>query len=193
MNLRRVVAPASAPVTLAEAKAHLRVTASTEDTLIGALVEAATQHLDGWQGILGRALVQQSWELTLDAFPADEEAIRIPLPPVSSVVSVTYLDAAGAQQTMPPGDYVVDTLSPDAWITLAAGETWPDTLDRINAVTVRFVTGYGAAADVPAPIRAAILLIIGDLYANREGQSDRAITVNPTVDNLLRPYRVFVV
>ena len=189
MNLKRTVAPAATPVTLTEAKAHLRVTSSAEDTLITALIAAATDHLDGWTGILGRALVTQTWKFYLDVWP-DGDVIRIPLVPLQSVTSVTYLDpGTGVAATVDADDYIVDTVSPDGWIVPVEGFAWPEPKDAINAIEVTFVCGHGDAAAVPAAIKAAILLIVGDLYANREGQSDRAITVNATVDRLLAPWR----
>lgn len=189
MNLKRAVAPAATPVTLAEAKAHLRVTSGAEDALITALIAAATDHLDGWSGVLARALVTQTWKLWLDEWPVDD-AIQIPLGPLQSVASVTYLHPdSGVATAVDAASYVVDTVSADGWVVPAAGFAWPTPKDAINAVEVTFVCGHGLAADVPPALKAAILLLVGDLYANREGQSDRAITPNLTVDRLIAPWR----
>lgn len=188
VSLRRTVAPALTPVSLAEVKAHLRVTGTAEDALIGVFLQSAVDHLDAWVGILGRALVTQTWELALDEFAVE---IRLPLGLVQSVEAVEYRDTAGLVQTVPSASYVVDILSPEARIVLAPNATWPMTLDAINAVTVRFVCGYGAAAAVPSAIKAAILLMVADLYENREGQTAKALTPNATVDRLLSPYRTY--
>jgi len=188
-KLRRITAPAATPISLTEAKAHLRVSGSTDDTLITALVDAATQHLDGWAGTLSRALVTQTWEVLMDAFPPGRE-IELPLGPVQSVTSVVYTDEDGGAQTMAGADYALDAAAPIPRIVLGEDASWPSTDAIPNAVVVRFVCGYGAAADVPAPIRAAALLIVGDLYRNREAASDVEILPNPTVDRLLSPYRI---
>ena len=85
--LRSIVltAPPSAPVvTLAEAKAHLRVDSSDEDMLIQGLIDAAVQHLDGLDGVLGRALSPQSYEATFDVAPA----YRLPIGPLVSAATV---------------------------------------------------------------------------------------------------------
>lgn len=188
MRLKPVTAPAAQPVTLDEAKAHLRVTAADEDALITALIAAAVGHVDGPSGTLGRALVEQEWDLLLDDFPCDE--LELPLPPLRSVTSITYVDEQGATQTLAPAAYEVDASGPRGVVLPAYGQTWPRTRVQRNAVTVRFKAGYGTTgASVPAAIRAAILLLVGDLYANREAQGD-TLARNATVDALLFPYRV---
>ncbi|MEM6847594.1 MAG: head-tail connector protein, partial [Pseudomonadota bacterium] len=96
--------PAVLPLTLAEAKDHLRVAHSDEDTLITRLIETATQHVDGLDGILGRACITQTWTLTLDAFPS---VIILPLPPCQSVAAITYIDTNGASQTLAVSRYQV--------------------------------------------------------------------------------------
>ena len=172
MALRLITAPAVTPVTLAEAKAHLVVDHSDDDTLIQAYINAATGYCDGPHGFLGRALVDQTWELVLDEFPVNE--IRIPLPPLISVVHVKYDDAAGVEQTVSSSTYTVDNVSEPGWILPASSGMWPSTFDGINAVRVRFRAGYIDATvspvlmAVPPDIRAAILLYVGTLYNGRE-------------------------
>jgi uncharacterized phiE125 gp8 family phage protein len=189
-RIRRLVAPAEAVVSLAEAKAHLRVEHADEDAYIQSLVNAATSHLDGWSGTLGRALVEQTWEVTLDAFPVG--AIHLPLGDVIAVVSVVYDDTAGDEQTVPPTDYVLDNRSLDGWVVPVSGVSWPDTLDAVNAVRVRYTAGYGAASAVPAAIKHAILMLVAHWYANREAVNvGNIITAFPmAVDALTHPFRV---
>lgn len=206
MALTLVTAPAAKPLTLAEAKAHLRVDGSDDDDLITALIAAATAHIDGRDGWLNRALVSQTWDLTLDAFPGANRfnpygAIQVPLPPLISVTSITYVDTAGATQTLSSSLYTVDVKSTPGRIVPAYGKTWPSTRDQVNAVTVRFVAGYadsGAspadpADNVPQAIKQAMLLMIGHWYANRE-----AVNVGNVVNEmpisaaaLLNPFRVW--
>jgi uncharacterized phiE125 gp8 family phage protein len=176
--LTRVTAPVATPVSLAEARAHCRAD-TADDTLLQVYLDAAVAHLDGAEGILGRCLVTQTWEVTLDAFPAE---IVVPLPTLQSVTSITYRDPAGSTQTVDSADYRVSGQR----ITCADG--WPDTDGEHGAVTVRFVAGYGLAASVPAAIKAAILLLVGDLYANREAGGEEIVD-NPAVKRLLAPYR----
>jgi uncharacterized phiE125 gp8 family phage protein len=197
MALRLITAPAAAPLTLAEAKAHLRVNHDDEDALINGLIDAVRGHVDGKDGFLGRALVTQTWELVLDKFPAAE--IKIPLPPLQTVESIKYDDGAGLEQTLAANQYSVDNASEPGWV-MPVTARWPTTLDAINAVRIRFVAGYAPdansppdlAANVPGAIKAAMLLLIGSLYEHREaiviGQT--AVQIPWGAEQLLRPFRV---
>lgn len=191
MALRRTAPPAELPLAAADVRAHLRLVGSAEDADITAMLTAATEQLDGKDGILGRALVTQSWELLLDRFPCDS-VIRIPLPPLRSVESITYIDTAGATQTLPTSVYAVDIASEPGAVSLKYGQTWPATLCQRNAVTIAFTCGYGTSDDVPGRLKSAIKLMVGDLFENREASIVGATRVdNPTVDSLLFPFRVF--
>jgi uncharacterized phiE125 gp8 family phage protein len=186
MALRRIVAPAETPVTLAEAKAHLRMIHANDDAIITLYLEAAVANLDGKAGLLGRSLVTQTWELVYDTFPCGP--IELPLGPLQSIVSVKYFDVDGAEQTLDPAGYAVDTASDPGW--LSPVDSWPATYAMVNAVVIRFVAGYGAATAVPAAIKAGILLMVADMYENREASVIGVTRVdNPAVDRLLFPYR----
>lgn len=183
MKLRLITA-ATNPVTLAEAKTHLRADDGTaEDSVIEVYLAAALAHVDGRDGILGRAVAEQTWEVSYDAFPDD--AIVLPLPPLRSVTSIVYDDADGVEQTLAPAAYLVDTASEPGRVTPV--DEWPATADTPGAVRVTFVAGY---ATTPAAIKAAILLLVGDLYAHREAAIDSKLAENPSVNRLLFPYRM---
>lgn len=189
----RTAAPATTPVSLADAKAHLRVEQSEthEDALITALVAAATDRLDGWYGVLGRCLITQTWRFDFPSFPGGN-CLRLPMGRAQSVV-VTYRDADGAEQTLPALEYslIADAVGPA--IVLKGGEVWPATAARPDAVSVSGVLGYGNAVDIPAPIKAAILLMVGDLYRFTETATAGAVNEVPmsmTVDALIAPYRM---
>ncbi len=191
MALKLVTAPAVELMSTANAKAHLRVDSTDDDTLIGVLIKAARQHAEN---VASRALITQTWDYQLDAWP-DGDEITIPLPPLQSVTSVKYYDTAGTEYTMTATDYIVDTKSEPGRIVLAYGKSWPSTTLRPAAgVIVRFVAGYGdAAANVPEAIIAALKLHIGYLYEQREAVNIGNI-VNElplAYDALLYPYRVW--
>jgi uncharacterized phiE125 gp8 family phage protein len=167
--LSLVYAPALEPVTLAEAKNHLRVDDDSENELIDALRVAAREYVETFTG---RKLITQTWDLKLDAFPC-ERCIELPFAPVSAVSSISYVDANGDTQTWASSNYTSDTPSgPFAMpgrIVPAYTVSWPTTRNVINAVTVRFVAGYGATVHTtPYLLRAAIKLLVGHWYANRE-------------------------
>jgi uncharacterized phiE125 gp8 family phage protein len=183
--------PVAEPVTLQETKDHLRVDVTADDALISALITAARQHIDGVDGWVGRALITQTWDWWLDAFPASE--FRVPLPPLQSVGSITYTDENGASQTWASAKYTVDKESTPGRIVPAWGESFPSTRDVPNAVKVRFTAGYGAVgSNVPGPIKAAMLLHIHDLYSNRGTFIiGRSFELSPAAKALLEPYRIY--
>jgi uncharacterized phiE125 gp8 family phage protein len=205
MGLQIVTAPANLPVDLDTVKKHLRVDFTDDDTLIDAYLEAAVGYVDGPNGFLGRALIAQTWDYYLDRFPVDAfhrrgGRIELPLPPLIEVIGVFYLDASGAEQTLDPSRYTVDSASVPARL-YPVGGCWP-TIPCLEhqAVRIRFTAGYVDASvsppvdDVPKPIIAAIMLLTGDLYANREtmltGQRAAAVTLPWAAEQLLRPHRV---
>lgn len=191
MGLRLITGPTGSPVSLAEAKAHLRVYGSEDDGLIVSYLLAAVQKAERDTNLL---LASQTWELTLDRFPAETGSaageLRIPRAPVQSITSITYVDSAGATQTVTSTDYVLDKDVQPARVVPAFGKVWPTPRVQASAVTVRFVAGH---TQIPEPIRAAILLIVGHLYENREavivGQAPSELPMG--VEALLYPYRVF--
>lgn len=187
-----VTAPAVPLLSVAEAKAHLRVDHDDDDVLIEGLIDAATAHLDGWSGILGRCLVNQTWEESFSCFPRGDR-LRFRLWPVVSISSVTYRDADDAEQTLSAALYAGPLADgAGAYLALNDGEVWPSTYTRDDAVTVTYVAGHGAAAsDVPAAIRHAALLMIGHWYAQREAVSaaGQSAEVPIGVSALLAPYR----
>lgn len=185
MALRLTVDPATEPVSTAEAKAQMRVVSSADDTLIAALIVAARQQAEN---ILGRALMQQTWQKTLDEFP---DAIELPYPPIQSVTTLDYVEPDGTTVTLAAGSYVVDTASEPGWIVPAYGYDWPDTREQINAVIVTYVTGYADAAAVPQAIKQWILLMVAHYYENREATVPGVnMTPLPFIGGLLDPYLV---
>jgi uncharacterized phiE125 gp8 family phage protein len=191
MTLKLITAPTVEPVTLAEAKIQCRVDTdiTTDDALLTGLIAAARE---ACEHELGRALLEQVWERTLDVFPCDGGGIALGMPPVSAIGSITYLDADGAEQVMDQSAHSLDSASDsEAFALPAAGTDWPTTGDYLNAVRVRFTCGFGPdAADVPQAIRAWILLKVAALYVGGEG-ADAATKMAPHLDRLLDRWRVY--
>jgi uncharacterized phiE125 gp8 family phage protein len=183
MAIKLYTAPVEEPVTLAEAKLHLRINSSTElDALIQALIIGSTGFAEDFTD---RRFVTQTWELYLDCFDGDE--IRLPFPPLQSVTSVKYYDTSNVEQTLSSSYYVVDIKAEPGRIVLADTYTWPDTYDRPNAVTIRYVCGYGYHAAVPERVRIAQLMHIEAHHNRDERQMDVLLKAS---ENLLFPYRV---
>lgn len=166
MTLRLITGPTEEPITLGETKEHCRVDETVDDMLISAYIKAAREMAETWTRT---ALITQTWELVLDAFPASDE-ILIPLPPLVSVTSIKYTSSADVEATVTSTDYRVITTTWPGKIKLKTGYSWPSTtLKEAEGVVIRFVAGYGAAMNVPQSIKQGMLLYVGHLYENREG------------------------
>lgn len=192
LDLELVTAPQGAIADLDGLKAQLGITFDTDDTLISNFELGISGSLDAYSGTLGRALLTQTWRLNLDHFPLSHAAIRLPLPPLQSVSSLTYLDGEGVEQTLDPSLYVV-LAGGRAEIVPAFGCLWPRALRQPRAVTIEFVCGYGDAAAVPNPIKTAIAMYVASLYENRESTviGPRAQVIeNPVAELLLKPFRL---
>ena len=176
-------AAATDPVTLAEAKEHLRIDGTDDDTWLTNNITAATNIA---QKFANRQFVTATYDWFLPGFCWDE--LRVPMPPLQSVTSITYVDSAGTTQTLATSVYQVDANREPGRITPAYGQYWPSwRVDTYNAVTVRFVAGYGAASAVPKEVKTAILLWLGELYENRENTTTIELREIPMgAKNLLR-------
>lgn len=169
-SLDLITAPTAEPISVAEAKAWARVDLQADDVLIAGLITSMRQHFDGKDAWFGRALMTQTWDLALDCFPYEwPYVIRLPLPPLQGVSSVTYLDSNGVSTVLPTTEYFVDTKSEPGRLMPTYGKLWPSARKTINAITVRFVAGYGdKPTDVPDPIRTWLKQAVAHFYANRE-------------------------
>lgn len=211
-------APKDEPITLAEARLHLRDPEDAENSRIAANLAAARQHVEN---VCERAIMPQTWRVVLDDFrehqrrqqgrqdylldnpslrydprqlPPQRQAIKLPGGNVHAVSSVKYIDTAGTEQTLDPSAYQLDPSTAPARLLPAPGGSWPQTqCGRVAAVTVDYTCGWAEAAQVPQALKSAILLLLGDLHENREAQIvGTTITTNKAVESLIWPYRLRV-
>lgn len=192
MRLTLVTGPTEEPLSVDEAREHLR-SDPDDDTYVALLVSAVREV---FEMETGRQLMTATWRLKLDAFPKGREPIELPRAPLQSVTSVTYLDTDGVTQTWSDTEYTVDAPAGDTplpgRVYPSLDENYPTVTGHVpDAVTIEYVAGYESRAVVPDGIKATLLLMIGDLYENREGQvTGSIITQNPTMKRLLHRYRV---
>lgn len=188
MLTRLVTPPAEEPVTLAEAKAHLRLEHDLDDSYVSTLITAARQYVEEY---LWRAVLTQTWELVMDGFPVGVDWIELPKGELQDVDSVDYLDSEGVAQDW--ADYDIDFASIPGRIRLIFGGSWPSGVRSAwNSVVIRYVVGWEAPEDVPAPIKQAILLLVSQLYENRTPEVT-GVTVSAiafSAKALLAPYRI---
>lgn len=187
MSLVMTSGPASEPVTVAEAKAHARIDGTAEDMLVGSLILTSRLHVEA---ALGLALITQGWTLLLDRWPADG-VVEVPLRPLQTVSAVRVLPATGAAATLAAADYLLDAASTPP--RLVRTGVWPAPGKAARGIEIDFVAGYGAAAaNVPAPIRQALLLLVAHWYEHRDpieiGSVETALPA--ALSELLMPYRL---
>lgn len=166
--------------------AGVPTTNTTEDPTLNALIAVARQAVEVE---MERALITQTWDWFKDAFPSGD--FEVPKPPLGSVTSIKYRDTNGDEQTWASANYNVDTDSAPGRIEAAYGVSYPSTRAMNNAVTVRFVAGYGDAGDVPESIKQAMLILIAHLYEKRElteGSNVTPVVIPFSVATLLAPY-----
>ncbi len=173
---------------LADVKQHCKVETTDEDTLISAYIAAAA---DMAEQATGRALLPQTWKLTLDSMPdAEFELTRVP---VQSVTSVVYADINGTDQTWSASNYVLqnsDDFAPAA-IVPAFGKSWPSYRAQPDTIRVTFVAGYTNEAAVPEPIKQWIKLMVAAMYANREAVDENQSYSLGFADRLLDRYKIW--
>ena len=189
MKVSLVTGPTEEPVTLEDAKHHLKVDTEDDDLYVMTLIKASREYAET---VTHRALINQTWKVYLDDWP-DEDYIQLPFPPLSSVSHIKYTDCNSSQVTVSTSSYDFDTVSEPGRIVLAYGETWPSvTLHPTNPIEIQFVCGYGTPDDIPEGIKQAMKIDMATLYENREtivvGQSVNHL---PTLDRIYYPYRVF--
>lgn len=189
-DLQRTAAPA-ALLSLAEIKSHLGITDNQHDAQLLQMRLASASRLDGVDGTLNRALMSQTWRLTLDAFPLPGVGLRLPLPPTQSIVDIKYDDADDAEQTVVSTNYQLSTRLGLTSLILTPAGSWPAAVsDNAGVVRITFLAGYGSMSDVPAAIHAASLLQVGWLWEHRDEFIDGSVAKNPVVENLTNPYKV---
>ena len=178
--------PAIEPVSLVEAKAHLKVEVSDDDSLIDGLITTARQHIECQTG---KALIDQTWAIYLDDWGGNE--IVLPVEPVSAVNAIRTYSEDDSAPLIGPEHYYTDTVSSPARIVLRGSRVWQRPGRIANGIEIELVAGYGPAGnDVPASLRQAILLLVAHWYENREGASygNVAHRLPLGIDRLIRPY-----
>jgi hypothetical protein len=217
MKLKQYTAPGAEPIVIADLEAHSRLGSG----YIASLGETATANIyiaavrQKCEAITRRQLITAIWDLILDGFPSNREPIEIPLPPLQAISSITYVDPAGATQTLSSSIYKVITEVKSAvdgqgnttytatpkcqpgYVRPVYGQVWPSTLDDDAVVTIRFSAGYGTAGSaVPEGIKNWLLINAANLWENRETETMAIgrlsqVDLSTMADGLLEDFRVY--
>lgn len=174
VQLITITAPATAPITTAEAKAHLRVTHSDDDTYIDELVDSARLTIEARSGI---KLFTQTIELRADTFrddrfadPRRRDIVSLRCAPVQSVTSIKHYSTSDVDTTISSDDYWTDLVSVPCRVQIK--NSWPSTNERIGNIRIRISAGWDATTKIPEIFKTAIKLLVGHYYENREQVAD---------------------
>jgi uncharacterized phiE125 gp8 family phage protein len=186
----KLITPASEePATVTELKSQLRITGTSQDTMLALLLKAAKQHVEDY---LRYALLTSTWELYLDEFPKSGECLYIQKSPVTAITFLKYYASDGTLTTLAENtDFVTDLNSKPAYLYEAYGKSWPTPRKIKNAVVCKFVAGYANAAAVPEQIKQAIMMLASTLYENPSDEvtGTQVNKIEKTSDWFLRPLR----
>lgn len=169
-HLKLATAPVSEPVSLREAKAHLRVDTNDEDIFIGSLIKAARQQIEAFTG---RTFIETTWDYTLDEDDVLGDMFELPRSPVSSITSITTIDDDNVATAMTASDYYLVTNSEPGRVALVDGKEWPTDLRRYGSMIIKYISGYGDEAfSIPDGerylLKESILLAVGRWFEHRE-------------------------
>lgn len=205
---KRVTPPAVEPVTLAQAKAHMRITDADSDSFIIPLIREAREILEQ---ISGLALITQGWLLTIDNWPGGLggpwwsgtrvgsinelygglATIELPCYPLQTVDSVTTYDQANLATVVNIANtFYVDTQSRRGRLALKSGAVWPTALRQISGVQIAYTAGYGDThVAVPEPLKRAIRVMVMYLFEHRGNCGARDAYNKSGAAEILRLYR----
>ena len=180
-----VQAPASEPVSLAEAKAQLRVNHDDDDQLIAALITAARRVVEARTGL---CLIAQHWLCLRDDWPGDGE-IALPVAPLAAVEEIGVIGEDDATAVIDPAHYIADAAARPPRVLLRGSRQWPRPGRAVNGIAIRVEAGFGASPqDVPQPLRQAVELLVAHFYAQRGDEPGGGLPLS--LGALLDPYRM---
>jgi uncharacterized phiE125 gp8 family phage protein len=187
-----ITPPASEPVTLTQAKAHLRVDITDDDTKITDLIVSARTHIEGLANL---ALLTQTWDQVMDDFPYPNYPIELDRWPVQSITSLSYVNAAGGTTVWPSTNYIANLANVPPRVAPVYAQFWPIlALQTIGNCTVRTLNGWASVALVPADLKQAVLMLVADWYEDREdevvGQRLTSVQVQRGIDEILANYKM---
>jgi len=160
-TLTRTSSPSGLAVSLDEAKKHLRVSGTSQDTEITLLIEASTEKLER---DINRGILSATWQQSMSCFPSDSGMISLMMGMDTNVSSITYVDTDGVTQTLDSSLWSYS--QPRSGIFSEDADGWPEVSaeTKSDKVTINFTCGVADSDCVPRMIKQAILLEVGRGY-----------------------------
>ncbi|WP_421406829.1 head-tail connector protein [Agrobacterium tumefaciens] len=185
-----VTPPAVLPVSIADVKKALRIDSNDDDSTIETLIQSAVDHYEGWTGILGICLVEQTWRQNYDRF---DRLLYLPLGPVVEPVSVSWRNAAGQISTIPAASYGLETSAGgQSQIRFRNAFAQPSDLYELGAVTVEYRAGWPVVDDKPTVPKDICIAIIARVQIGYEqGATDASVALKTMEDALISKWRRF--
>lgn len=180
MSLIENTAPATEPVTRAEAALWMRYTGTLQNDVIDSLIVAGRRYVEAWTG---RTLVTTTWDFYTNQLC---DSINLPTGNAIAVSAITYQDLDDAEQTLTSTLYGLDNKSVINTIYRVPNQSYPSVLDRPNSVKITLTAGYGAASAVPEDIKTAIKMMVALCYEHREASLMESLKENPAIKALLQ-------
>ena len=179
--------PAEEPVSLAEARAFLRLDSEAEDGLVSTLVAAARLHVES---VTGRALVNQSWRLVLDAWPTDC-VVTLPVSPLVSLTAITAYDEDGDDHPLPMAQFEAAAGVTPARLNLPRTVAGMPVLRERFGIEVDYVAGFGEADDVPSDLKRGVLALVAHWFEHRDAVlvAGSGAVIPPGFNQMISPYR----
>jgi uncharacterized phiE125 gp8 family phage protein len=164
-----ITAPTAEPISLGEAKEHLRIDGPDEDALIQTYIKAARRHLE-WR--TGRTIIETVYEMTYDRWPSG--ALVLPrATPLTVVGFIKYTDSTGVQTTWSDTEYVLDLYNQPGCVKPAYGESWPSFVAYpVNPILVRYTAGADPSDAIDETLQIPIFLLVAGMFENREATKD---------------------
>ena len=176
--------PAVEPVSLAEAKAHLRVGHADDDQFIATLIAAASRQVGAQTGL---ALIEQQWTVFRDDWP-ENGVFELPYAPLTAVEELASFGDDDTKAVIDPAHYYIDAASRPPRLLLRGSRIWARPGRIGNGIAATVTVGFGAAGiDVPEPLRQAMLVLMAHWYEHRGNANPPRVPL--TVDQLTRPFR----
>lgn len=175
-----VTAPTEFAITDAQMEAHARAAGQPAEQY-----QPYVRAAQAWvETVTGRKLVTQTWKWFLDDFPMGDR-LTLPFGQLQSITHITYTDTAGTQTTFSADYWEASTARDPGVLALSYEQSWPSTTLRVlDPIEIQFVCGWTTAADVPADLQNAILLIAAHFYENRSavGVGDSAVVTSKQIE-----------